>query len=188
MRCARYLLSRGLALSALLAGEVARAGCPTPCTISTEPPVVEPPMTCGSPEAVADSCSCDVSVGIDNTCSATIELVGSEFDTCWPRDASQSSCSSLAPGQQGGLVVVPERTGDTTESFVLRDADGEHRVQVTAHVDEFHNTSCLACTVGGRGGIEGRDWIGMAVAGALVGSIRRSRKMRARPMRLARQP
>ena len=103
-------------------------------------------------------------------------MVGSEFDTCWPRDTSQSSCSSLAPGQQGAVVVVPERTGDTTESFVLRDAEGEHRVQVTAHVDEFHDTSCLACAVGARGTDGGGNWIGMALAGALVGSIRHRSK------------
>jgi MYXO-CTERM domain-containing protein len=133
-------------------------------------------MTCGAPEVVAESCDCQLRVSIGNTCSGAIEWVGADFDSCWPRDASEVSCSSLAPGQQGAVVVVLEKTGDTTESFVLRVADGEHRVQVAAHVDEFRNTNCLLCAIGAAGGSGGRNWFAAALAAALVGSMRRRRK------------
>lgn len=128
----------------LTAASIGRAACPNPCKITAEPATVEPPLGCGSVSAPAVSCDCGVvvQVVVNPSCPGSIKAVDFEFRACSDWRGDPEPCAVLEPGFRGDAFLPIGTTGPTHASLVIRDSDGDHRIDVDANVTEFITGGC----------------------------------------------
>ena len=137
------MLKRVLALGAALCistrVRAATAGCPNPCHIRVEAPVVSPALpSCVQIRTGNDGCECGAFLAILNRCSEAIEATDATF--CYP-----GACRSIAPGADEQFVRWKESSvGPKQWSVHLRAAADavEHAVTIQGNVESFGACSC----------------------------------------------
>lgn len=130
---------------------LASAKCSNPCDMTVESLTVEPPLACATvSKAFEQECSCEVRFDLNNgrDCESPLQTKGFEFEVCLPSGPEgESSCGQLPPAHQGVVTFRLTQIGETRRSFLLQDGDGEHRVEVVAHVARFGDSGG-GCSVG----------------------------------------
>ncbi len=146
----RALVVSGLIVLGL--PSVASAKCSNLCDLTVESLTVEPPLACATvSKAFEQTCSCEVRFDVNNgrDCESPVQTKGFEFEVCLPSGPEgESSCSELPPAHQGVVIFPLTQIGETRRSFSLQDGDGEHRVEVVAHVARFGDSGG-GCSVAG---------------------------------------
>lgn len=132
-------------LGAWLVARPSSAACPNQCTISVSPSTAEPPLACATVTSSAEDCNCGVSLRVVNRCSAAIDAQDFSFDACWTGSDVGPACSSLAPSFQGTVTFRLAEPGVFERQLTLRDAEGDHVVDVRAEVSGFEDGGCSGC-------------------------------------------
>jgi len=140
-------LALGIAASLSFAG-LARAGCPNPCDVSVDPPVVDPPVPdCAKVSSGGETCDCDAYLAVANACTDAITVLDGSF--CIDRQCD------AAPPRQTSLIHWRTATGGhNTWSVRLQTPDGTvHTATVTAEA-QFGG----GCSIAAVGGVAKPGW------------------------------
>ena len=139
------------AIGSLLVASRVDAACPNQCVVTVAPPVATPPLNCGTVKASPEDCDCGVSFAIVNGCPTPITAVDFEFDSCWQVAGPVAPCTVLQPNYQGNSIYRISTKGETSKTLTLRDADGDHQVELSATVTDFVEPGCVGCASASRG-------------------------------------
>jgi len=129
----------------------AQAGCPNLCDVTTPLPVITPELDCGTLKTTVNDCDCGLQVVLVNSCpNDSIIAVDFEFAWCSNAPPSHASCSEVLPRSNASSVFPLSTQGETRKTLTLRDASGDHSVELSATVSAFHD-GCAVCASGPRG-------------------------------------
>jgi len=128
---------------ALLLASPAHAGCPHLCNATAKPPVITPPLSCGTLRATAATCDCSLELFLVNNCAQdSIVAVDFEFDGCSKAASPTDPCTEVSPQGNAGVIYPLSTVGETRKTLTLRDAAGDHTVEVSATVSSFRDSGC----------------------------------------------
>lgn len=160
----------GALLGTLLVARPSSAACPNQCTISVAASTAEPPLACATVTSSAEDCNCGVALRVLNRCSTAIDAQDFSFDACWTGSDAGHGCSSLAPSFQGMVTYRLAEPGVFERQITLRDADGDHVVDVRAEVSGFVDGGCSGCATTRAAG---RHTAVLGLVAALLATARR---------------
>jgi MYXO-CTERM domain-containing protein len=128
------------------------AKCPNLCELHVDSITVDPAFACATTsEAFGQECSCEVRFDVKNgrDCATPVRAVGFALEGCLPSSPDRP-CSELQPAEQGIVIFSLAKTGETKQTFVFDDGNGEHRIDIVARVDSFGEQGCDVTSVSGK--------------------------------------
>jgi hypothetical protein len=167
----RYLIACSLGFHVLTASEgLAWAGCPEPCEIDVDPPILEPAQGgCADVQALGDDCECGITVKIANVCTTDVVALDFTLSNCGQGADTVHSCTNLKPQNLGWFRTKLHETGPAEVNLTMQSERGEEKAKVRGNVTHYGGCVCsVPGSVGDAPSSPGMPATYLLIAGALV--------------------
>jgi hypothetical protein len=148
----RYLTASLVFGACALPMRLAWAGCPNPCEVDVEPPILEPAVdACTTPETHGDTCDCGITASLVNACNADLVASDFTFNLCESPIDHFVNCTTVQPQGRGWIDRHLDIVGPAEFTFTLQTERGEEHLTLKGNVKKFED-GCVCSVVAPAGG------------------------------------